>query len=176
MKKKIVLLAVIFYTLSIFSGYKISYRSSADDNIKVVNPVDDKAPDFSLKSVDGKTIKLSDYKGKIVILDFWATWCQPCRKGIPDLVLIQKKYKDDVVIIGISVDADKTKKDVPGFVKDYKINYPVVYFTEKVVKDYGGIESIPTAFVIDKKGNIVDKYVGLVEKQVYADKIKELMK
>ena len=136
----------------------------------------DKAPDFALKSLEGKTIKLSDYEGKIVIIDFWATWCPPCRKGIPDLISIQKDFKDDVVIIGISLDGEKTIKDVPGFVKSYEINYPIVYGDEKVVNAYGGIEGIPTAFVIDKKGNVVDKHVGLVDRSVYVNKIKELMK
>ena len=129
-----------------------------------------------LKSVDGKTIKLSDYKGKVVIIDFWATWCPPCRKGIPDLISIQKDYKNKFVIIGISLDAEKTIKDVPGFVKSYGINYPIVYGDEKVVTAYGGIQSIPTAFVIDKKGNVVDRHIGLVSKEIYMNKIKELLK
>lgn len=156
-------------------------KNGSNDNVKnielAITKVDDKkAPDFALKSVDGKTVKLSDYKGKVVIIDFWATWCPPCRKGIPDLISIQKDFKDDVVIIGISLDAEKTLKDVPGFVKSYEINYPIVYGTEKVVNDYGGIEGIPTAFVVDKKGNVVDMHVGLVPKDTYVNKIKELLK
>jgi thiol-disulfide isomerase/thioredoxin len=142
----------------------------------VGNPTDDKAPDFALKSFDGKTVKLSDYKGKVIIIDFWATWCPPCRKGIPDLISIQNDYKKDVVIIGISLDGEKTLKDVPGFVKSYGINYPIVYGDDKVVAAYGGIEGIPTAFIVDKKGNIVDKHVGLVPKDTYVNKIKELLK
>lgn len=134
-----------------------------------------KAANFALKSVDGKTIKLSDYKGKIVILDFWATWCPPCRKGIPDLIAIQNQFKKDVIVIGISVDT-QTKKEVPGFVANYGINYPVVYFDEKVVKDYGGISAIPTSFVVDQKGNIVDQHVGLVSKDVFVNKINDLLK
>ena len=135
-----------------------------------------KAAEFSLKSVDGKTIKLSQFKGKIVIIDFWATWCPPCRKGIPDLIAIQKEYKKDVVVIGISVDQEKTKADVPGFVKNYGINYPVVYFDDKVVQDYGGISAIPTSFVVAQSGNIVDQHVGLVSKDVFVNKIKSLLK
>ncbi|HPO56692.1 MAG: TlpA disulfide reductase family protein [Ignavibacteriaceae bacterium] len=132
-----------------------------------------KAPDFALKSVDGKTVKLSDFKGKIVIVDFWATWCPPCRKGIPDLIQIQKEYPKDVVVIGISLDRD-TKSEVPAFVKNYGINYPVVYGDGKVDKNFGGIEAIPTAFVIDRNGNIVDKHVGLVPKSTYVNLIKKL--
>jgi cytochrome c biogenesis protein CcmG/thiol:disulfide interchange protein DsbE len=150
-------------------------KSSNTEN-KVVNPDENKAPDFTLKSFDGKTVKLSDYKGKVIIIDFWATWCPPCRKGIPDLISIQNDYKNDVVIIGISLDGEKTLKDVPGFVKSYAINYPIVYGDDKVVAAYGGIEGIPTAFVVDRKGNIVDKHVGLVPKDTYVNKIKELLK
>lgn len=132
-----------------------------------------KAPNFVIKGVDGKDINLAKYKGKIVILDFWATWCPPCRKGIPDLIELQDEFKKDLVVIGVSVDTD-TKNEVAGFMKSQKINYPVGFFTDKVVKDYGGIEAIPTSFIIDKKGNIIQKFVGLVEKQTYVDYLKKL--
>ncbi|MHC1738949.1 MAG: TlpA family protein disulfide reductase [Ignavibacteriaceae bacterium] len=137
------------------------------------NTSDTKAPEFSLVSVDGKTVKLSDFKGKIVIVDFWATWCPPCRKGIPDLIAIQKEFPNDVVVIGVSLDRE-TKSDVPSFVKNYGINYPIVYGDGKVDRSFGGIEAIPTAFVIDKKGNIVDKHIGLVSKSTYVDLIKKI--
>ncbi|MCH8046408.1 MAG: TlpA family protein disulfide reductase, partial [Planctomycetes bacterium] len=102
------------------------------------------APAFTLTSTNGKQIKLSDYKGKIVILDFWATWCAPCRKGISDLIEIQKQYKDNVIIVGISLDQQNTISNVIPFMKEFGINYPVVYGNEKVVVDYGYIQSIPT--------------------------------
>ena len=174
---KMFLAIILVFTVSTFSSD--NNRNKVKLNNKVSNvdiPSVDKAPDFALKSFDGKTVKLSDYKGKVVIIDFWATWCPPCRKGIPDLISIQNEYKNDVVIIGISLDSEKTLKDVPGFVKSYGINYPIVYGNEKVVTDYGGIQGIPTAFVVDKKGNIVDKHVGLVPKDTYISKIKELLK
>ena len=174
---KIFLVIILALSVNTFSadnnGNKVKYNNTVS-NVDI--PAVDKAPDFALKSFDGKTVKLSDYKGKVVIIDFWATWCPPCRKGIPDLISIQDEYKKDVVIIGISLDGEKTIKDVPGFVKSYAINYPIVYGNEKVVNDYGGIEGIPTAFVVDKKGNIVDKHVGLVQKDTYISKIKELLK
>ncbi len=175
---KIIIIALFTFSanvLSIEAGRDLLKQNNFENTI-TLNKSADKAPDFALKSVDGKTVKLSDYKGKVVIIDFWATWCPPCRKGIPDLISIQKEFKKNVVIIGISLDADKTLKDVPGFVKEYKINYPIVYGDDKVVADYGGIQGIPTAFVIDKKGNVVDKHVGLVPKETYVKKIKELLK
>ncbi|GAB6283636.1 MAG: hypothetical protein STSR0008_24210 [Ignavibacterium sp.] len=133
-----------------------------------------KAPDFSLVDINGKTVKLSDHKNKVVMLDFWATWCPPCRKGIPDLVKLQKKYKDQLVIIGISLDTD-TKKDVVPFAKNYGINYPVVYGNQEVVNNYGGIEAIPTSFIIDKKGNIVQSFVGLMSISTYEEIIQNLL-
>lgn len=174
---KHILIILIALSINTFCIDKNDSKDKSSTSENTVIKVDgDNAPDFTLKSLDGKTIKLSDYKGKVVIIDFWATWCPPCRKGIPDLISIQDEYKKDVVIIGISLDGEKTLKDVPGFVKSYEINYPIVFGNEKVVNDYGGIEGIPTAFVVDKKGNIVDKHVGLVPKDTYVNKIKELLK
>lgn len=175
MLKKIVLILVLTLSVNILSNSKGSVSNNPDDYV-TVNKDGNKAPDFALKSVDGKIIKLSDYKGKIIIVDFWATWCPPCRRGIPDLISLQKEYKKDLVVIGISLDAAKTIKDVPGFIKEYGINYPVVYGDQQVTVDYGGIRSIPTSFVIDKKGNVVDSHIGLVDKEVFSSKIKELLK
>lgn len=174
---KFVLIIILAISVNAFSGENKQIKNIAkESNNLIVNLDSDKAPGFSLKSVDGKIIKLSDYKGKIVIIDFWATWCPPCRRGIPDLISIQKEYKDNVVVIGISLDREKTIKDVPGFVKDYSINYPVVYGDDNIVVAYGGIQSIPTSFVVDKNGNIVDMHVGLVSKDTFVNKIKELLK
>ncbi|MEW6196431.1 MAG: TlpA disulfide reductase family protein [Bacteroidota bacterium] len=134
-----------------------------------------KAADFSLPTTDGKTLKLSDLKGKVVILDFWATWCPPCRKGIPDLIDLKKRYgSKGLEVVGISVDQE-TKPDVVPFVKDYGINYPVVYGDNGVVMNYGGIRSIPTTFVVDREGKIVANYVGLYPKKTYEDQIKKLL-
>jgi thiol-disulfide isomerase/thioredoxin len=133
-----------------------------------------KAPAFTLQDTEGRNVSLDDYKGKIVILDFWATWCPPCRKGIPDLVELQNEYGKDLVVIGISLD-QQTKPDVVPFIKEYRINYPVVYGDMNVVQAYGNIRSIPTSFVLDKDGNIVDMHVGLVHKSVYTNLIKKLL-
>ena len=89
-----------------------------------------------MKLTDGKQIKLSDKRGKIIIIDFWTTWCSPCRRSIPDLIGIQNKYENNVVIIGISLDRD-TKPDVVPFIKEYGINYPVAYGTTEVVEAFG---------------------------------------
>ena len=133
------------------------------------------APDFTLPLTNGGELKLADYKGKIVIIDFWATWCPPCRRGIPDLVDIQKKYAEKVVIIGISLDTE-TKPDVVPFMKQFGINYPIVYGNMEVVQAYGNVQSIPTSFIVDQKGQIVDMHIGLVSKAAYVNKIEELLK
>ena len=135
----------------------------------------DKAPDFSLYTLDGTQIKLSDYKGKAVILDFWATWCPPCRRGIPDLISMKDEFKDELVIIGISLDQPATQKDLPAFIENYGINYPVVIGTMEVVTAYGNIQAIPTSFIIDKNGNIVNKHVGLVPKSQLVDEVKSVI-
>jgi thiol-disulfide isomerase/thioredoxin len=127
-----------------------------------------------------EVINLTDYRGKIVLLDFWATWCPPCRKGIPDLIELKKEFKDsEFEIVGISLDGftrgGATKDDVVPFIKDYGINYPIVVGNQNVAQQYGGINSIPTSFVIDKEGYIVSYYQGLIEKERYINDIKKAM-
>ncbi len=189
MKKLIIILFLLFICVfayrQIFNA-KESYNNKEEQKEKqlTAEPVlqsetkagdEIKAPAFTLTSTNGKQINLSDYKGKIVILDFWATWCAPCRKGIPDLIEIQKQYKDNVVIVGISLDQQNTISYVIPFMKEFGINYPVVYGNEKVVVDYGSIPSIPTSFIIDNNGNVVDVFIGLVPKSTYVTKIKNLI-
>lgn len=128
---------------------------------------------------NSQKLKLSDYSGKIVILDFWATWCAPCREGIPDLIELKSEFGEKIEIIGISVDGitrgGQTKKEVVPFMNMFNINYPVVYGTQKVNYQYGGINSIPTTFVLDTNGMIVSKYDGLVSKDVYLKDIKSII-
>jgi thiol-disulfide isomerase/thioredoxin len=170
----------LFATLTVLSCEKEERKvepenQSGQSNFQQTVLDDNKAPNFTLKNTKGEDISLSDYVGKIVILDFWATWCGPCRVGIPDLVEIQNEYKDQVVIIGISLDQDNTKPNIIPFIEEYKINYPVVYGTKQVTIDYGYIQAIPTTFIIDKNGDIVDRYIGLVSKSHYINKIKDLL-
>lgn len=178
-------LIIFLFTIITFTVYGCQNQKventgndvSINENTSSLNPEDGrKAADFDLKTLEGKSVKLSDYKGKIVIVDFWATWCPPCRKGIPDLVELQKEYKDKLVVIGISLDQQNTIKDLAPFIKNYGINYPVVLGTQQVVSDYGNIQAIPTSFVIDQSGNIVDTHVGLVPKSTYSEKINKLLK
>ena len=181
MKKVLFVFMILFLTAGIWGCQKTGESNNAEnkpiDTTSNVNTTttNDLALDFTLKLTDGKDIKLSDHKGKIVIIDFWATWCPPCRRGIPDLVEIQKKYQKEVLIIGISLD-NETKPDVIPFMKQYRINYPVAYGNMEVVTAFGNIQAIPTSFIIDQAGKIVDKQIGLVDKSAYINKITELLK
>ena len=133
------------------------------------------APDFTLPRIDGKKLKLSNFKDKVIILDFWATSCPPCRKGIPDFIKLYDKYKNDgLVIIGISL--DRTVEGVRIFCQKMNVNYPIVMGNSKVVQDYGGIRYIPTTFIIGREGNIVKKYIGLTSLDVFEKEIKQLLR
>lgn len=174
--KKTFVITVLLITAFLSNQFNMVEGKTLADKKNIIFTSDKKAANFKLKTLEGKEVKLSDYRGKIVILDFWATWCPPCRKGIPDLIALQKEFKKDLVVIGISLDQQNTIKDVKPFINYYKINYPIVLGNAKVVKDYGGISAIPTSFIIDQKGNIVDTHIGLVPKTVYAEQIKSLLK
>lgn len=179
MKNRLLFFFFLTVSISIFGCEKTNneiYNNSNTEFTSLNTNEEKKAADFELKTLDGKNVKLSDYKGKIVIIDFWATWCAPCRKGVPDLVELQKEYKNDLVIIGVSLDQQNTIKDLNPFIKNYGINYPVVLGTQKVVMDYGNIQAIPTSFVINQAGYIVDSHVGLVPKSTYVNTINKLLK
>ncbi len=151
--------------------YPPNYNPSETSSVKEI------AANFTLNSIEGEKISLDDYKGKVVIIDFWATWCGPCRKGIPDLVELKNTYGEKgFEIIGISVDRSNTIDQVDQFAKDYKINYPVVYTDEQTPGKYGGIQYIPTSFVVDQEGYIISKHVGYVEKSQYVSEIESLFK
>ena len=126
----------------------------------------------------GATLKLSDLQGKVVILDFWATWCPPCRKGVPDLIELQSEY-DQLVVVGISLDAvsrgGATVNDVVPFMKEYGINYPIVKGDMNIIQQYGGVQSIPTSFVIDRRGYVISRHVGLVPKETLKEEIEKAL-
>ena len=134
-----------------------------------------KAPDFTLRNGDGEAYSLSDFKGKMVILNFWATWCPPCKREIPDFIELYEKYEEQgLVILGVSVDQGGwmvTKE----FVDKAGINYPIVMANRDVIYQYGGIKSIPTTYVINQKGHIAGQFTGYRSKNVWEEQIKSVL-
>lgn len=133
------------------------------------------APDFTLRDANGAPVKLSDFKGKVVLLNFWATWCGPCKVEIPWFMSFQQQYKDrDFVVLGVSLD-DEGWDVVKPYVNNRKINYRVCLGNEETSQLYGGIESLPTTFVIDRDGKIASRHIGLVSKSTYEKEILNLL-
>ncbi len=122
-----------------------------------------------------KRSKLSDFKGKVVVLNFWATWCPPCRREIPDFVALQKQYADKgLVIIGVSLDEDGAAVVKP-FASKMGINYPVVMGDQKTAAAYGGIQVVPTTFIFDKSGKIAAQHEGGADRATFEAEIKPLL-
>jgi cytochrome c biogenesis protein CcmG/thiol:disulfide interchange protein DsbE len=139
-------------------------------------PASRAAPDFALKDLNGGICRLAELRGKVVVLNFFATWCGPCRQEIPDLVRLYERFRDNgLEIIGVSLDQEGEAVLRP-FVKHYRISYPIVLGTRKVVLDYGGIKGIPTTFLIDHNGTISNYFVGLRPGYVIEESVRKLLK
>jgi cytochrome c biogenesis protein CcmG/thiol:disulfide interchange protein DsbE len=134
------------------------------------------APAFALKDVRGGTVSLADLKGKVVLLNFWATWCGPCKIEIPWFVDFEQRYRDQgLAVVGVSMDEDGWDTVKP-YIESKKVNYRVVLGDDKTAELYGGVESLPTTFLIDAEGKIASVHVGLVSKDVYDSEIRQLLK
>src|SRR6202022_891703 len=151
-----------------------SARSPQEGNVIrfVRNP--DAAPAFNLDGLDGKALSLADSRGKVVLLNFWATWCGPCRAEIPDLIALQTKDKDKLQIIGLVIDSDDDA-EVRDIVRNQSINYPVAISSDQVRAQYGGIGALPPLFVLDTQGRVVQKHVGLRDPVLYEVEVRALL-
>lgn len=137
--------------------------------------VRNKAPQFALKGSDGAPVSLENYRGKVVLLNFWATWCGPCKVEIPWFVEFQRKYKDQgFTVLGLSLDEDGWDVVKP-YAERRQINYPTALATEELRLLYGGVDNLPTTFVIDKEGRIAATHIGLVSKATYQKAIETLL-
>jgi thiol-disulfide isomerase/thioredoxin len=133
------------------------------------------APNFTLESLDGKNVSLSDLRGKAVLLNFWATWCGPCKIETPWLVELQKEYgSQGLQVVGIAMD-DSGKDDIEKFAKDMGVNYPVLLGKEAVGDAYGGVPALPESFFIGRNGKIVERIIGLKGRGEIEDAIKKAL-
>ena len=133
------------------------------------------APAFSLKGADGKSLELKSLAGKVVVVNFWATWCPPCRAEIPGMQEVYEKYKTKgLEIVGVSLDRDGWSVVTP-FLQKTKMTYPVVMGDAAIAEAYGGISAIPTSFVVDRKGKIVKQHVGYFSKEDFEKAVKALL-
>jgi len=119
------------------------------------------AKPFTVRTIDDREISLDTFKGKVTIVNFWATWCPPCRAEIPDLIALQEKYRGQLQVIGISEDEDGPEV-VRQYVADHKMNYPIAMTSPELEKLFPGVSALPTSFVIDREGRIVQKHVGML--------------
>jgi thiol-disulfide isomerase/thioredoxin len=134
------------------------------------------APDFSLKSLpDGKTVTLSSLRGKAVLVNFWATWCEPCKIEMPSLVDLQKKYgPQGLQIVGVAMD-DADDKEISTFAHKMGVNYMVLRGTEEVGNLYGGIDRLPMTYYLDRSGKVVDETMGMAGEATLEDAIKRAL-
>ena len=166
----IVVSVAVFAILRMVRLEKVS-EVAVENKKKVFKP----APDFTLSDIYGAKKSLSDFKGKVIILDFWATWCPPCKAEIPHFIELYKEYRNQgLEIIGVALDWNAQRVVAP-FVQERGINYTVLLGKKDVTDLYGGIMSIPTTFIIDRNGGIRKRYIGYKDKEIFEKEIKKLL-
>jgi cytochrome c biogenesis protein CcmG/thiol:disulfide interchange protein DsbE len=166
------LLAVaVVASAMLYFGFHMARRSGPTPRITKSAP----APDFTLQSLEGKSMRLSDLRGKAVLLNFWATWCSPCKIEMPWFIELQNQYgAQGLQIVGVAMD-ESSKEDIAKFAKDMGVNYPVLLGKEEVGEAYGGVPALPESFFIGRDGKIVDKIIGLKGKADIEDSIKKAL-
>ncbi len=177
MKKNALLFATMFIAImAMLATGKYMDRARRHNTARMVGDVrGTRAPDFELTTLDGRRVKLSDYRGKAVLLNFWATWCSPCKVEMPWFVELQKKYgSDGLVILGVAMDDSETPK-IAQFASEMGVNYPVLLGTDKVSEEYGNVEFLPTSFYINREGTIVGKGTGLLGRSEIEDNVRKAL-
>ena len=175
MKRNPLALVVVAFVvaLMLYVGLHMARRSGRLPTPRITRST--VAPDFSLESLEGKTMRLSDFRGKAVLLNFWATWCGPCKIEMPWFVELQQKYgSQGLQVVGVAMD-DASKADIAKFAKEMGVNYPVLIGKEAVGDSYGGIPALPETFFIGRDGKVVDKILGLRGKAEIEDAIKKAL-
>jgi thiol-disulfide isomerase/thioredoxin len=160
--------------IMLFTGIRMSRESSAigPKNRQLMGLT---APDFELQAIDGSSLKLSHLRGKAVLLNFWATYCEPCKVEMPWFVQLQKQYgPQGLQIVGVAMD-DADTGDIAKFAKDMGVNYPILLGKEAVGVTYGGVNVLPTTFFLDRNGKVIAREFGLQSRSVFVDHIKEAL-
>jgi cytochrome c biogenesis protein CcmG/thiol:disulfide interchange protein DsbE len=187
-QKNAIVMGVVAITVAamLYTGAYQSHRTRAANGGLQGNVVGKTAPDFELETLDGKKVKLSDYRGKAVLLNFWATWCQPCKIEMPWLIEFQKNYRDQgFEIVGVAME-DTEKPEIEKFLKEMGVNYVVLLGKESVGEQYGGVLGhvgeqyggvlgLPTTFYIGRDGTIVEQHAGLISKGDIENHIKKAL-
>ena len=159
--------------LMLYLGFHLARRSGRGAAPRITQST--VAPDFTLDSLDGKSTRLSDFRGKAVLLNFWATWCGPCKIEMPWFVDLQKQYgAEGLQIVGVAMD-EASKEDIAKFAKGMGVNYPILLGKEAVGEAYGGVPGLPESFFIGRDGKVVDKIIGLESKSKIEDAIKKAL-
>jgi thiol-disulfide isomerase/thioredoxin len=134
-----------------------------------------KAPQFALKDLNGRIVRLSDYKGKVVLINFWATWCPPCRAEMPDLVRLQREHgKEGLQIIGITYPPEQRAR-VRRFARGLKVNYPIILGTREIKARFSSDETLPLTIVINRDGKVIEIISGILLREEFDEKIKPLL-
>jgi peroxiredoxin len=153
----------------------VAARSDAPNGIWFNTEAPAKAPQFVLRDVAGRTVRLSDYHGKVVLINFWATWCPPCRAEMPDLVKLQREHrKDGLQIIGITYPPEQ-KGRVRRFARTLKVNYPIILGTRELKARFSSDDILPSTIVIDRDGKVSDIISGILLREEIDEKIKPLL-
>ncbi len=166
---------IVIAAAGILAALMFAYRHRPENAVRRLSPGDHPpAPEFSLSTIDGQTLDLASYRSKVVLLDFWATWCTPCREETPRFVQLQDKYRDQgLQIIGISM--DDTVEPVLQFYRQFHMNYPVALGDAKLGELYGGVLGLPIAFLIGRDGHIYFKHIGATDFSLFEREIAQLL-
>jgi thiol-disulfide isomerase/thioredoxin len=176
-KRNLIIVAILvgIITAMLVAGKYMARQQASEGGVGAGDVKGQVAPDFALKTLDGKTLRLSDLKGKAVLLNFWATWCSPCKIEMPWFVDLQKQYgPQGLQIIGVALQSDPP--DIKKFTEQIGVNYPILLGNDDVGNLYGGIQGLPTTFYVGRDGKLVTRYFGLVSHKEIEQSIQAALK
>jgi peroxiredoxin len=175
----VLIVVAMIVSLMLVFGFNLARHSPSPESAAAARMKGKAARDFTLQSLEGKTVRLSDFRGKAVLLNFWATWCEPCKIEMPWFVELQKQYgPQGLQIVGVAMD-DSDPQDIAKFAHEMNIDYPILVGKESardaIASDYGGVQFLPETFFIDRDGKVLDKIFGLKSKGEIEDAVKKAL-